>query len=219
MPPRRPTVPFFGNTRDNTHCYQASMRMVLKHFLPKENFTWKALETLSAKKKGKWTWSTQMLINLRKMGFELRVIDPFDVDAFIARGGPFLIEIWGKEMGEAQIRNSDIAQERRLYKAYKKTIDWEKRAPTMRDVRALLDEGFLVECGVNSCTLNKKKGYAGHSVLVYAADARHVWLHDSGLPPRPARKVTRALFEKAWMHPGDGHQALTGIRLGFAQLG
>ncbi len=187
--------------------------MALKYFLPKKNFTWKALEKLSAKKKGKWTWATSMLVNLRKMGFELRILDPFDVDAFIERGGPFLVELWGEEVGNAQIQNSDISQERRLFKKYKKLLNIEKRAPTLRDFQQLLDQGYLVECGVNSATMNKRKGYSGHSILVYGYTKTHVFLHDSGLPPHPHRKVTKALFQKAWMYPSDGHQALVAIRL------
>jgi hypothetical protein len=206
-------APFFGNTRDNTHCFQACMRMVLKYYLPKKNFTWKELEKLSAKKKGKWTWSTQMLLNLKKMGFDVVTMDTFDIDAFIERGGEFLIEAWGKEVGEAQIKHSDIAQERRLFKKLKKEIVTERYAPTMSDIRMLLKKGYLVKCTVNSSALNKRKGYAGHGVLVYGIDKSHVYLHDPGLPPHPHRKVTRALFKKAWMYPQDGDQALVAMRL------
>ncbi len=206
-------APYFANTSDNTHCYQASMRMVLKYFLPKKNFSWKKLEELSAKKEGKWTWPTQMQINLQKMGLELIVIDKFDIDSFIAKGGSYLVKIWGKEMGEAQIRHSDIEQERRLFKTYKKLIKSERRAPTLRDLKRLIRNGYLIECNVNSAALNKRKGYAGHSVLVFDYNKSHIILHDPGLPAHPHRKVTNALFKKAWMYPSDGHQSLTAIRL------
>lgn len=201
-------VPFFGNTRDNTHCYQATIRMVLKYFLPKKNFTWKELERMSAKKEGKWTWPTQMLINLQKMGFDLVVIDEFDFDKFIEKGEKFFFEIWSKEMAEAQIKNSDIKQERRLFKEYKKHIEVKKRKATLRDISNLLKKGYLVEAGVNSIALNGKKGYAGHSVLIYKIDAKNVYLHDPGLPPLPSRKISRNVFKKAF----NDSAAIAGLR-------
>lgn len=201
-------VPFFGNTRDNTHCYQATIRMVLKYFLPKKNFTWKELERMSAKKEGKWTWSTQMLINLQKMGFDVVVIDPFDVDQFIEKGEKFFFEIWSKEIAEAQIKNSDVKQERRLFKEYKKHIEVKKRKATLRDISNLLKKGYLVEAGVNSIALNGKKGYAGHSVLIYKIDAKNVYLHDPGLPPLPSRKISRNVFKKAF----NDSAAIAGLR-------
>lgn len=202
-------VPFFGNTRDNIHCYQASMRMVLKYFLPKKNFTWKELERLSAKKEGKWTWPTQMLINLQKMGFDVVVIDAFDFDQFIKKGEKFFFDVWSKEMAEAQIKNSDVEHERKLFKEFKKHITVKKRKATLGDIRNLLKKGYLVEAGVNSAALNERKGYAGHSVLIYKIDAKNVYLHDPGLPPLPNRKISRNVFKKAL----KGSDSITGLKL------
>jgi hypothetical protein len=193
-----PSVPFFGNTRDNTHCYQASIRMILKYFLPKKTFTWKELEKLSAKVEGKWTWPTQMLLNLKKMGFDLVLIDEFDIDAFIERGDAFLLEVFGKKAGEAQIQNSDTAQERRLYKEFRKEMTPQLRKATLRDIRSLLKQGYLLEIAVNASALNKQKRYSGHSVVVYGYDKKYIYLHDPGLPPLPGRKVTHDVFRKAW---------------------
>lgn len=204
-------VPFFGNTDDNTHCYQAVIRMMLNYYLPQEDFSWEKLDKMSAKKKDKWTWPTQMLLNLKKEGFDIIVIDPFDFKTFVQRGEPFLLELWGKEMGEAQIHNSDIEHERALFRLYEKAITAEQRAPTLNDISQLLERGYLIECNINSRILNEQEGYAGHSILIYGMDAHSIYLHDPGLPHHPHRKVSKALFTKAWMHPADGHQALTAI--------
>lgn len=213
----RKEIPFFGNTRDNTHCFQASMRMILKHFLPKKNFTWKELERMSAKKPGKWTWPTRMLLSLEEMGFDVVMFDAFDIDSFIERGGDFLIEAWGEEMGNAQIKNSDIAQERRLYKRLKDRVAIERRAPMIRDLRRFLAKGYLIECNVNARKLDAKPGYSGHSILVYAVDKAHVHLHDPGLPHRPHHRVTRSRFIKAWKYPRSGSQTMVAVRLGAAE--
>ncbi len=76
-------VPFFSNTDDNTHCFQAMLRMILKYFLPEKDFSFAELDKFSGKVKGKWTWSSRALINLQKMGFELVNICCFDWQKFI----------------------------------------------------------------------------------------------------------------------------------------
>jgi hypothetical protein len=153
-----------------------------------------------------------MLINLHKMGFDVVVIDSFDIKAFIQDGKKELIRIWGKEMAEEQIKNSDISHERRLFKRYLHVIKNHKRPPTLEDIKNLLNRGYLVECAVNSSALNRRKGYAGHSVVVYGCTKNHLYLHDPGLPPRPHRKVTNARFMKAWAYPFDGNQSLVAIK-------
>ena len=37
-------MPFYPNTKDNTHCYQAWMRMALKKIMPEKEFTYNRLE-------------------------------------------------------------------------------------------------------------------------------------------------------------------------------
>ena len=111
-------------------------------------------------------------------------------------------------MAEAQIKNSDIKQERRLFKEYKKHIEVKKRKATRRDISNLLKKGYLVEAGVNSIALNGTKGYAGHSVLIYKIDAKNVYLHDPGLPPLPSRKISRNVFKKAF----NDSAAIAGLR-------
>jgi hypothetical protein len=57
-------VPFFANTPDDTHCFQAVIRGILKYFLPDRKFSWEELDRMSAQKPGMATWPQQMLINL-----------------------------------------------------------------------------------------------------------------------------------------------------------
>lgn len=203
------SIPFYSNTKDNTHCFQAVYRMILKHFFPKKNFTWKELDTLSGKKKGKWTWQTTMLINMKKMGFDIVSFDTFDFHSFIKKGAPFLIEVFGEEIGNQQIINSDVEYERSQFKKVKGRITVKKKPATLQDIRTYLSKGHLIECQVNACALNKEVGYSGHSVMIYDFDKKYFYLHDPGLRPMPARKVTYALLKKS-MAP---HYSFTAVRL------
>lgn len=196
--PKGTVPPFFGNTKDDLHCFQASMKMILKWFEPNKTYSWKTLDTLSGQKKGKWTWTADMMKSLVEMGYDVACIDPFDYKKFIQGKKSYLYEIWNKETADAQVRNSDIQHALKSFAALPKDFPWKMRDATLADIRRFLKNGYLIETGVNGAALNGNEGYYGHSVVLYAADKMHVYLHDSGLPPMPSRKLTLARFKKAW---------------------
>jgi len=194
-------IPFFGNTKDNTHCFQASLRMVLGYFFSERDFSWDELDRISKKVKGLWTWPLAALLWLTKNGIEVKNIEVFDYPAFIKKGGKYLIETFGEEVGRAQVEHSDIEQERRISKDFMKQVDTEQRLPALQDIKKLLREGFLVVCNINARALDQKPGFAGHFVVITKLDGKQITLHDPGLPPLKNRKVTAARFEKAWAYP------------------
>lgn len=75
-------VPFYSNP-DDTHCFQACLRSVLKYFRPSEEYNWDALDELSGKRPGKWTWPLYSIGQLYTAGFEAEVIEDFDYQQFI----------------------------------------------------------------------------------------------------------------------------------------
>jgi hypothetical protein len=191
------TVPFFSNTPDDTHCFQACLKMVLKYFLPEQDFSWEELEELTGKKGDLWTWPMQGALSLKEMGFDVVDIDVFDYAAFVERGTDYLTEIYGEEISQAQEKHSDIPEAQRISKDYLKSHIHTQRIPNLEDVSRLLSEGFLVGCNVNSYALNNQGGYAGHFVLIYAYDDR-IHLHDPGLPPQESRQISLEQFLKGW---------------------
>lgn len=209
----RKQVPFYPNTSDDTHCYQAALKMVLKYFLPNKDFSWEELEKLTAKVEGLWTWPTQGLINLHKMGFEIVDIDDFDIEEFIRDSKDYLIRKYGREVGEAQIKYSDLEQERRIYKEYLKLNLHQQRTPTIEDLKKLIDAGYLAICNVNSYALNNETGYAGHFVVIYDYDGENLYLHDPGSPPMEARKVPYGAFMKAWEYPDETATNIQAFRM------
>ena len=70
------SVPLYGNTKDDTHCFQAAIKMVMKYFWPKRSFTWKQLERMTAKIEGLWTWQYAGLIWMQDHGFEIMTGTP-----------------------------------------------------------------------------------------------------------------------------------------------
>jgi len=206
-------VPFYSNTPDDTHCFQAVIRMVLKYFLPKQEYSWKQLEKMTAKKKDLWTWPMQGLMNLKKIGFDVINMEDFNYGRFSREGNKYLIEKFGKEVGESQIKHSDILQERRIAKEFVKVFGEETTLPAITDIKKLLRKGYLVVCNVNSKALDDKGGYTGHFVLVFGFDGENLYLHDPGLPPRKNRKVPIKRFIKAWAYPSAREKNLQAFRL------
>lgn len=85
--------------------------------MPKRDYSFRELDKLTAKVKGLWTWPTQGLINLYKTGFSIIDIDDFDIEEFVKNGGKYLTKKYGKEVGKAQIINSNIEQEKNFIKS------------------------------------------------------------------------------------------------------
>ncbi len=206
-------VPFFSNTPDGTHCFQASMRSILKYFLPEREFEWTELEQMSAKKSGLSTWPTQMLMNLNSMGFEVILIEGFNVRDFIKKGSEYLNKEFGQEVASWQIKNSDVPQEQTLYsKLLKSDVKLLQNIPTQEDIKKYLSENYLLSCMLNSRRLNHKPGYVGHSITIIDQDSKGFIIHDPGLPPQKNRHVSFEDFEAAWADPNKQAKSLIAIK-------
>jgi len=149
-------VPFFANTKDDTHCYQAALRMVLKYFIPSKSYSYKLLDKITEKKEGMWTWALKGNIALRKMGFDVFVFNTFDFDHFIREPKGYLRHKYGEEVAREQILHSDVDQAGIDAKQAVRELTIQKLIPTFADIGRLLGEGRLLICLVNSQKLNRK---------------------------------------------------------------
>lgn len=206
-------VPFYGNTPDNTHCYQAALKMILKYFLPEKEFSWEELETITAKVEGLWTWPIASMLWLEQQGFQLINIEDFDYHQFIEKGGQYLIDEYGEEVGNSQIAHSDIVQEQKLSQELIKTIPILKRIPALEDIKKLLNQGYLITSNVNGRILNDKTGYAGHSIVITGFNKTNLNIHNPGLPPKENQKVPFEQFEKAWGYPDEKSKNILAIKI------
>ena len=196
-------VPFFANTPDNTHCFQAALRMVLKNFLPDRDYSWEKLDKMTAKKENQWTWPLSGILELQSLGFEVVNIEKFDYDRFINKGNDYLYDTFDKEVAQAQIEHSDIDQEQELSKAFINRINTERRAPTIEGIVNLTEQGYLVICNLNARKLHQQDGYAGHFAVITGYQQDHLILHDPGLPPHKNLTVSKEVFEQAWCYPNE----------------
>lgn len=206
-------VPFFANRKDDLHCFQASLKIVLKYFLPTRTFSFRQLEWMTGFKKGLWTWPMRGVLSMMDLGFTVRDIEDFDYAEVGRDAKTYLCTIYGEKTAKEQIANSDIPREERAASEFASRALPELRIPEMKDIEILLNDGYLVLCLVNSKVLNGKRGYVGHSVVLFRVSSSSVWFHDPGLPPRPNRRVSRRIFERAWGYPNEKAKNIIAFRL------
>lgn len=205
-------IPFYSNTPDDTHCFQAALKMILKYFLPTQDFSWKQIDKITAKKEGLWTWPFAGMLWLHAQGFQVINQEVFDYQRFVQEKNTYLIDFYGKEVGKAQIGHSDVNQEAAFAKELLKGGILKDHLPTLEDIQQLVIDNYLLICNVNSCALSNKQGYVGHFIVVKEVDDQYVYFHDPGLPPLKDRRVPIATFMHAWAYPNETSQNVLAIR-------
>lgn len=205
-------IPFFPNTGDGTHCWQAVLKMALAVYEPTTDFSYAELDRISKKISGKWTWPTAAMIWLLERGYEVKLIEEFDYRAFADRGEKYILEKCGEEVGRAQIAHSDVAQELVFARRFADMAPLDVRLPTRADLVHLLREDFVVICNINAAALYGMPGYSGHFVVLVAIRGDEVGLHDPGLPARPNLRVPWKKFETAWAYPTEKEKNLLALR-------
>lgn len=206
-------VPFFANTADNTHCYQACIKMIAKFFRPELELTWEELDIVTAKQPGMWTWSMAGLTWLHEQGFMVRNIEVFDYPRFIKDPHNYLVEIWGDEVAQAAEEHSIVASEVDIAKKFIEKVKTEQRLPEIQEIPDLLEAGNLIIANVNSKALNELPGYTGHFVVIIGYKDGQLIVHDpGGTTGHPSRKVSPEQFTKAWAYPDNSAKSLVVIR-------
>ena len=208
-------VPFFANTPDDTHCVQASFRIMLKYFLPKRDFSFSQLDKMSRYSPGRGTWWPPMLLELQKLGFRVKNIEGFDYQEFYKKGEDYVKRVYRPETAEYYLNRSNLMEIRPLVPEYVQKVDVQARAATFADLDELLADGWLVGIDLNAAVLNDldRDDYLGHMVVIFDKDEHNFWMHDPGLAPRPNRKIGRQKLAEAWFWAGPETAGLVAVKL------
>jgi hypothetical protein len=211
MEPYDTDVPFFANP-DDTHCFQAALRMVATRFRPQLDCSWELLEVVTGKVEGVGTWPFAGYTWLREQGLDVTNVELMDNARFAAEGETYLAELFGPELAAAGARGADLARVQREAAVFVDRVRQETRIPTADDLRRAIESGGLVICNVNSRALNGREGYLGHFVVVKGFDGEGLVIHDPGPPATANRKVGFELFEKAWAYPSATAKNVVAVR-------
>lgn len=206
-------VPFFAYTQDKTHCYQSVLKMLLKYFKPDKEYSFEELDILSGKVPEKWTWDTRALINMKKLGLKVLVMDNFDYLKFSINAREYMNSRLGFEAAAEQEKYSDFDKEMKDAKEYYQEFGNSEKIPEISDIKRLIQEGFLVCCNINGRTLRGRKGYSGHFVLVIGFTDNTLIIHNPGTPPVSNQEIDDQLFIKSWAFPSHDRQNLTAFKL------
>lgn len=202
----------FQANPDETHCFQAVMKMIAEFYWPEKEYSWDELDQITGKEKDLWTWPNLGYVWLQQKGLQIIVEELFDHQAFIEKGGKYLIDFAGKVAGEESIKNSNIPLEIERAKQAVNLLTIRKLLPNPQSIREYLEKGYLVICNVNANQLNNKSGYVGHFVLIVGFEGDDLILHDPGKPPYPFRRVSVSDFELAWGDPEERMKNLVAIK-------
>lgn len=199
-------VPYFKQP-DNSHCFQACLKMTLKYFFPEKDFTWEELDKMSNKPKDKWTWICAAFVKLKKMGLKVKVCGNLDYYEFSKRGADYIREFFSKEVAERNIEMSDIGAAAEDAKKMVKEGIYEKADIKFEDIENWFKDGYFIITSINSMVLNNKEGYSGHAVVLTGLDDDYVFIHDPGMIYGSAnRKVKKDTFLKALFYSGKNKE-------------
>lgn len=205
-------VPFYASDLGYNGSFRSVIRMVLKYFLPQREFSWEDVEKLTGEKKGERNWPMQGLISLEGMGFDLFEWSDFDYFEFMTMGEDYLIKRCGKGIAKTEAKHNNLEPAQKIAKEYLVSGIHTKKIPEIKEVKRLLDQGYLVCCKVNGHALNNLKGYLKHFVLVVGYTSQNLYLHDPGPSPSRNRRVPIGSFTKAWEYPDKVSKNLIGFK-------
>lgn len=208
----RPVPVFRANLKDDLHCFEACVAMILETTDPNKKYPLEELAKIAGKKPKGWTWPMRLATWLVDQGFEVLNEDGFDYEAFARDGALYLERAFGNEVAKIQIKHSDIEAERQAVPSFLQAIHPLRVIPTTERIRELIRLDYFVICNVNQRVMKKASGYAGHALLLYDLTERGFYLHDPGLPAEAAQHVPTSLFEKAWAFPNADAKNILAIR-------
>lgn len=189
-------VPFYPNDKDNIHCMVSCYRMLFDYFLS-QKVSQANMETYVGFQNGRAAWTLLPNTKMTKQGFDIRMVEPFDYQAYLEQGDPYLDTLYPPEHATWTRQNTNIADIKPYISEFLRTVQYECRQATLDDIDNMLAENRLVFVTLNSRKLNGKEGFVSHAVLVLQRDGQSYIVHDPGLPPEAYRHVSRDLLWQA----------------------
>lgn len=193
----------------------AAYRSVIDYFLHRQ-LSWDELEKLSGYTPGRAAWTVKALVEMTKLGFSIRMIEPFDYHRYMKEGEPYLKTLYSDEELDWYYEHSNLRDIRPLIPQFLQHIDYECRTATLQDIDDMLADHRLVFVTVNSRRLNGLEGFASHALLVIGKQGNTYIAYDSGGKTAPAQENRRIPGKKLWeAMGGDNNTAeVTGFKLG-----
>lgn len=190
---------FVGNQTDDNHCLQAALLIVLNSLGRRTD--WSEIESLTSFDPGLYTWTVcgaAVLANLRPGS---KLVAEWDYGRFAAEGESYLMAVWSPEWLAVQRAHASqgFEKERAWAEAICKAGALETRRPALAEIIESFKANIVIAL-VNSAVLYDHGVKGGHYIVLFGADDKNLFVHDPGLPPRAAIKISKEKFERASRH-------------------
>jgi hypothetical protein len=161
-----------------------------------------------------YTWQYAIMRILAANNFELKMIESFDVNAFLENKEGYLLSYLGEEVGRDQIEKSDLEiVEHDLRSIMRSQPDvFVTKEPSLTDLENHIRDGWYCLCNVNQKILQADEGYVGHMLFVYGTSWRGPRLHNPGPPASRGTEIAWDLFNRAWSYPTSNARNLLAVR-------
>ena len=199
-------VKFFPNSKNNLRCGQACMQMILDYYYPKKSFSKKKLnELLKIKNKKMYSFPEMQVAVLSKLDIDSKYYTTADDDRYYKKGKEYLLNIYPKNVAEKIWKMSNFNLSKPFFKKAQKEGRYIHKKLSFKEIEDFFEKKYLVSPVINLKTLENKKGYVGHSILITDINKEFITFHDPGLPPIENNKIKRKDFIKSWKSSGTSN--------------
>ena len=201
-------IPLYSNLKDDTHCFQACMKMALKHFFPEKNFSFRKLEKMTRKERGKGTWPMAGAVALEKMGLRVAVFSMLDFRKFSKNALEYLGKEYGRGSGAIITENGSLDEAMKDSAEMVRRGIYRFRKLGTADIEKFFARGCMVILNVSHRHISDHEEEFGHYVIMTGFDRERIYVHDPGLPPRKDLGIRKSRFVKAWKHRKGEHETI-----------
>lgn len=191
-------------------CAIAVYRMLFDYFLHRK-LSWKETEKLAGFKDGKAAWTVTIWVRMANMGFDIRMIEPFDYRRYMAEGDSYLRSFLSPDEYDWLTEHSNLLEIRPFIPDFLAVIHVDQKRPTLGDIDDMLADDRLVFLTLNSNVLDGKPGVNQHAVLVIEKEGDAYRIHNPVREPEPYRLVPA---DKLWQAMGaeQSISEVTGVK-------
>lgn len=201
-------IAFYSNLKDDTHCYQACLKMALKHFFPKKRFSFKKLDKMTKKERGRGTWPMAGAVATRKLGLKAMVFSGLDYRKFSKDAKGFLMKEYGKNAHSIISENGSLVNAMEDSKEIIRLGLYRSRKLGTHEIEKFFSRGCMVILNISHRHISDHDDEFGHYVIMTGFDRKKIYLHDPGLPPRKNIGIRKTNFRRAWKHRKGEHETI-----------
>ena len=199
-------IPFFKNSKDETHCLQACMKMVLKYHFPKKRYTFNNLDKeMMISEKKVYTTFPQAVVVLDKLGIKCKYLTQTKngYENYLKMG---IEEYHNNTSGQSTnvIKDIDLHFSK---KGWNMGLIKEKEL-SIENLKKMIYKNYLALAMIDYNGLKENKSYDGHVVLVKSIKNNKITINDPGPPAIEDRIISRKDFLKIWHDPDNYRSVL-----------